>query len=65
MPEPLEGEIQKDFISRCVPLVIEDGTAKDPKQAAAICYSKWREAKKEAEVAKQDKALLDGEEGAG
>jgi hypothetical protein len=46
MPSPRSGEIQKDFVSRCIPIVIEEGTAKDAKQAAAICYSMWRNRKK-------------------
>jgi len=39
---PKEGESQKDFIGRCVPVVISEGRPKD--QAVAICYSMWREA---------------------
>ena len=42
MPKPSSGENKKDFISRCIPIVISEGTTKDPKQAAAICYSIWR-----------------------
>jgi len=41
MPTPRKGENKEDYISRCIPQVQEDGTAKDPKQAAAICYSMW------------------------
>lgn len=50
MPTPLMGETQGDFISRCIPIVIEDGTAKDPRQATAVCFSLWEQAKKEARV---------------
>lgn len=42
MPSPRKNESEKDFVSRCVPVVLEDGTTKDPKQAAAICHSMWR-----------------------
>jgi len=42
MPTPKAGESQKDFVSRCIPIVMDEGTAKDNKQAAAICYSMWR-----------------------
>jgi len=42
MPVPKEGESRSDFISRCIPFVIHEGTTKDPKQAAAICHSIWR-----------------------
>lgn len=43
MPKPKEGETQKEFVSRCIPMVMDEGTAKDDKQAVAICYSMWRE----------------------
>jgi len=41
MPVPISGESRTDFISRCVPIVIEDGTAEDGDQAIAICISMW------------------------
>jgi len=44
MPEPRAGEKEKDFVERCIPVVLDDGTAKDGEQAAAICHSMWREA---------------------
>jgi hypothetical protein len=47
MPTPGKDEKEKDFISRCIPIVLKEGTAKDNKQAAAVCYSMWREHKKE------------------
>lgn len=50
---PRPGEREKDFINRCIPVVINDGTAKDPQQAAAICYSMWEDAKKKDEEVKQ------------
>ena len=42
MPVPKKNEQRKDFISRCIPIVIGEGTTDDPKQAAAICHSIWR-----------------------
>lgn len=45
MPEPSKGESRKDFISRCIPIIINEGTTDDSKQAAAICYSIWRKSK--------------------
>jgi len=42
MPTPKKGETEKEFISRCIPYVLKEGTAKDQKQAIAICYSMWR-----------------------
>ncbi|RLC88771.1 MAG: hypothetical protein DRJ03_01600 [Chloroflexi bacterium] len=50
MPKPKKNEKQKDFVSRCIPIVMHEGTAKDNKQAAAICNSMWREAKKEVDM---------------
>ena len=46
MPEPGENEEKKEFISRCIKKVMEDGTTDDEKQAAAICYSKWEKGEK-------------------
>ena len=39
MPTPIKGENENDFVSRCIPVVIKEGTAKDSSQAAAICFS--------------------------
>jgi hypothetical protein len=49
--KPGKGEKQQDFISRCIEIEMKDGTAKDNKQAAAICYSKWREHEKGKSIA--------------
>jgi ATP-dependent Clp protease, protease subunit len=48
MPTPRKGETEKDFVSRCIPIVLDDGTADDSKQATAICFSIWRQSKKGA-----------------
>lgn len=46
MPTPPKpGETEKDFIGRCVPVVISEDGAPE-KQAVAICYSMWDESKK-------------------
>lgn len=50
MPSPRKNESQKDFVSRCIPIVMEEGTAEDNEQAAAICFSMWRESKKTKEI---------------
>mgnify|MGYP006299822455 CR=1 FL=1 len=39
MPTRKKGEGKQDFMNRCIPQVLEEGTAKDRKQAAAICHS--------------------------
>jgi HAMP domain-containing protein len=46
MPTPRAGESQKDFVKRCIPVVLEDGTAKDQDQAVAVCHSMWRRREK-------------------
>ena len=38
---PSAGESEDDFLGRCIPTLINEG--KDQDQAAAICYSYWRE----------------------
>lgn len=43
MPSPRTGESRDDFVSRCIPVVLDDGTAKDRDQAVAICNSMWDE----------------------
>jgi hypothetical protein len=39
--KPEAGESENDFIGRCIPVVIGEGYEQD--QAAAICYSYWRD----------------------
>lgn len=46
MPTPRRNEKKSDFVGRCIPIVIDEGTAKDSKQGAAVCYSMWDEYKK-------------------
>ena len=46
MPDPRPDESEAEFVARCIPVVLEDGTAKDGAQASAICHSMFREAKK-------------------
>ena len=43
MPKPTEGETEKDFVERCIPMVLEEGTATDGEQAAAVCHSMFRQ----------------------
>jgi HK97 family phage prohead protease len=43
MPTPRAGETEEEFIERCIPIVLEDGTADDDEQAVAVCYSMWEE----------------------
>ena len=39
MPKPLPTEKQKDFVKRCIPVLMNEGTAKNVQQAVAICSS--------------------------
>jgi hypothetical protein len=45
MPIPNENESQTEFISRCIPVVLEEGTVSSTEQATAVCYNLWRENK--------------------
>lgn len=45
MPKPIPGESEKNYLKRCIPVVLKEGTAKDEKQAAAICYSMFKRKK--------------------
>lgn len=44
MPDPKEGESEQDFVSRCVPIVMDEGTTQD--QALGKCYGIYRNARK-------------------
>jgi hypothetical protein len=45
MPTPRDNESERDFINRCIPIVIEDGTADNVGQAYAICASMYEQDK--------------------
>ena len=60
MPKPRAGETEDDFVSRCIPIVIHDGTTDDPIQAAAICHSMWRQAKKKKKPKKKEENMFEG-----
>ena len=47
MPIPKPNESQADYIARCIPIVIDEGTVEDQDQAVAVCNSMWKESKKE------------------
>ena len=47
MPDVQPGESRRDFVSRCIPIVIREGTAADGPQGAAICNQMWRDRNKE------------------
>lgn len=43
MPTPRAGESEADYVKRCIPMVIEEGTAENGAQAAAICHSMYQQ----------------------
>jgi hypothetical protein len=57
MPTPNKGESKSDFISRCIPYVIREGTTDDSSQAAAICHSIWKKSKEKNNM-KGERVLL-------
>jgi len=40
MPSPKKGETQKEFISRAIPMLVDEGRPR--LQAIAIAHSMWR-----------------------
>ena len=45
MPTPNADESEGDFVERCIPIVLDEGTADDGEQAAAICHSMFKKHK--------------------
>lgn len=61
--EPKSGESQEDFIGRCIPKLLDEGYSQE--QAAAICYSYYREGHSECascNFSDEDYILLEEEE---
>jgi HK97 family phage prohead protease len=48
---PHDHESQPAFLERCIPFLIDEGTAKDPRQAAAICYRIYAQSRRNARAA--------------
>ena len=46
MPDVNPGETLEDFLERCIPFVLEDGTAEDNDQAVAVCNQMFEDATK-------------------
>lgn len=53
-PKPSQ-ETEQEFVERCIPVVLEDGTAENREQAAAICHSMYEQ---EAEKMTEDKTFV-------
>jgi HK97 family phage major capsid protein/HK97 family phage prohead protease len=57
MPTPRPGkETRQEWMDRCVPFVIDDGSAQDADQAVAMCSQMWRDAQKGANTMTQAQA---------
>ena len=41
MPTPNAGESREDFVSRCIPIVMHDGSAENQDMAVAMCNGMW------------------------
>jgi len=52
MPTPRRDETRDEFIARCIPIVLEEGTAQSNAQAVAVCNSMYDE-KLQAELDSQ------------
>jgi len=61
MPTPKAGESQQSWMSRCIPQVKADKTAKDQKQAVAICLSMWKKRSEDEEMAGDNDFYYDEE----
>jgi len=44
MPLPKKGEKEKDYMSRCIPMLVKEGKNQD--QAVAICSSMFKRGKR-------------------
>jgi len=59
MPTPNENETQEQFIERCIPIVINEGTANNPEQAYAICVNMFERNAKLVEILNEIVSLLE------
>jgi hypothetical protein len=50
MPTPRKDEPEDKFVSRCIPIVINEGTTDDTSQAAAVCHSIYRKHKEQNDM---------------
>lgn len=47
MPNPSPNETKKEFMDRCIPILMKEPETKNVGQACAICYSYWDKAQKQ------------------
>jgi len=53
MPEPRQNETQNEFIDRCIPFVLNEGTAINTAQAFAYCQYLWENKRNSLNKTKQ------------
>lgn len=46
MPTPRPNEKRKDFVNRCIPIVLNEGTAQNKSQAFAVCTNMFKQKKR-------------------
>lgn len=62
MPTPHpDKEAHAEWMDRCIPVVLDDNTANDQKQAIAICMSMWNEAMESKDISRMDSERRHGE----
>lgn len=54
MPTPQAEESREDFIQRCIPIVINEGTARNGGQAYAVCVSMYENRSKQEKTQEND-----------
>ncbi len=62
MPTPKKGESEKEFVGRCIPFMMHEHPDMKQDQAIAVCYSMFRESKKDEEIIKKIDTLLNEED---
>lgn len=60
MPTPELNETRPDFITRCIPIVLTDGTARNSAQAVAVCISIYDQANRIKQL--ENNTLTNGKE---
>ena len=61
VPSPKPNESQQSFVSRCIRQLHHSDPNRDDKQIQAICYSKWRDKKKQEPPKRDGKPRSDAE----
>lgn len=53
MPTVKPNESESEFVARCIPVVLADQTAKDTKQAVAVCFAMYKQQTSEKALTKR------------